>query len=650
MIGTRRIIMWAAALALLGTTAVGAAPPPEARHEVAAASLAYATNPTLFAGAYGLVVDETLRPDYARFSAGYVVAALQSGDAGPRVVTTLKAILAVQDVAPHSLTLGLFPQDVYAGTPGLEPTCQLLPLLAWVHDHGQALPADVQGQVKRALEAGYAAVEKTPAPAQHPYLTLLRAAALATAGQSLGHPEGLHAAQAAVSTWLQQQLQVGCWEGHGGTAEALRLGALAWIAQASSQVPGSPVPPDLALALRLAYLDLLQRVQPGSGALAGAASFVQPLDYIQGGDLNRCLLYLWGVGDKPPVLRPSAMYLAACTWTPDAALLRAPAPTMPRMVTTVARPGAPIARTDTYLTDLFSLGTMSGAMGPRALPLLITLAQDSKRPTAYIFANPAPATVSAVQQNGLALVTVAFNQIGAPDREQAFLHGVLGPRGDVSQVEIDGEPWNGEDAAVGGGSVVAWQRGDVFLGIRLGLCGPARPEQRLEITKPGTLRWQGEGAAAELELLIYGRKQAYGLIPALDDVVVGVLASVAARSDAVPTLEAFSRQLAAPRLVQTTTASVERIEPQEDPETAFLTENKPKEKAQYHYVGHLQFDSRLGPKDKPLLHQRIDLGTSRLLLTEIAGVPVAVTGPWESPLLNLTWDLAAARAALAPGH
>jgi hypothetical protein len=584
-----------------------------------------------------------MRPDYVRFSAGYVVAALQGGDTSPRVVATLQAILAAQDLAPRSPTAGFFPPDAYTGTPGLVATCQFLPLLAWVHDHGQSLPADVQARVKLALEAAYGAVERAPALAEDPYLTLLRAAALATAGQSLGHPEGVRAAQATVSLWLQQQLQVGCWEGHGGTAEALRLGALAWIAQAS----GAQVPPDLLLALRLGYLDLLQRVQPGSGALAGAASFVQPADYVQGGDLDRCLLYLWGVGPEPAVLRPSAMYLAACAWTPAAALLHAAAPVLPRTVATVARAGAPIARTDTYLTDLFSLGTMTGNVGMRAVPLMITLAHDPARPTAYLFAAPTPATVSAVQKDGLAVVTVAFNQIGAPDREQAYLQGVLGPREDVSQVLIDGDPWNGEEAAIGAGSVVAWQRGRVFLGIRLGLCGPARLEERTAITKPGTLRWQGDAPAAELELFLYGRKQTYGLVPPLDNVVVAVMVQVAAQSDALPTLAAFCQQMETPRLIQTATASVETIAPKEDPFTAFLNENKPRTKAEYHSIGHLQFDSLLRVGDKPLLHQRVDLASSQVLLTELAGAPVTVTGPWQSPLLNLTWDPAAARQTLA---
>jgi hypothetical protein len=654
---------WAVVLlAVLGSAAVGGAAPPEARQRVSEATLAYAANPSLYAGTYSLLVDETMRPDYVRFSAGYVVAALQSGDSSPRVVATLKAILAAQDVTAHSPTLGLFPEDVYAGGPGLESTCQLLPLLAWVHDHGQALPSDVKDKLQPALEAAYRAVERTPAEGDHPYLTLLRAAALATAGQSLDHPEGLRAAQNTVTAWLRQQLAVGCWQGHGATAEALRLGALAWIAQTS----GAQVPADLRLAVRLAYLDMLQRVQPGSGALAGAASFVQPVDYIQGGDLDRCLLYLWGGGPEPALLRPSAMYLAACAWTPEPALLQAATPPLPRTVTTVAHEGAPITRTDTYVTDLFSVGSMTGEVGMRAVPLMITLAQDAQRPTAYLFADPAPATVAAVQKDGQALVTVSFNQIGAPDREQAYLHGVLGPHADVSEVLINGEPWNGEDAAVGAGSVVAWQRGAVFLGIRLGLCGPARPAERNEVTKPGVLRWQGEGPAAELELLIYGRKQSYGLIPALDNVVVGVLAQVAAKSDAVPTLEAFSKQMMMPRLLQTTTASLERIAPvEEDPETAFLNENKPKTKTQYHYLAHLQLDSllRLGPPPPPhpvpgaapvapaLLHQVIDLATYRVLLTEVGGAVVTATGPWQSPLLTLPWDQGTARQTLTvPTH
>jgi hypothetical protein len=638
----RRTILLAVGLTALGATMARGATPPEARERLCAGALEYAQ--TLYSSSYSLVVDETLRPDYVRFSPGYVVAALTRGDAGKQVVATLNTILAAQDANPHSPTRGLFPQDVYTGTPGLEATCQLLPLLAWVHDHGQALPPDVQGKVGPALESAYRVVERTKAAPEHPYLTLLRAAALATAGQSLGHPEGLGAAQSEAGTWLKRQLGAGCWEGHGATAEALRLGALAWIAQ----VAGGKPSPEVRMALRLAYLDLLQRVQPGSGALAGAASFVQGVDYVQGGDMDRYLLYLWGAGEEPPQLRPSAMYLAACAWTPDAALLSTGPLALPRTVTTTAREGAPVTRTDTYLTDLFSLGTMTGAVGMRAVPVMITLADSPKRPTAYLYAYPTPAAVSAVQQEGRAAVTVAFNQIGAPDREQAYVTGVLGPRQEITGVLVNGGEWNGEAVAVGMGSVVTWQRAGVYLGISLGLCGPAQPSQRTETTKPGTLRWQGDTPSSELELLVYGRKQTYGLVPAIDNVLVGVAVQVAPQS-AFPDLKAFSSQMLAERLVQRVTTSVEKLAPDEDPHTAFLNENKPKTKMQYRYVAHVVLDSVLREGDQALLHQQVDLATGRVLLTETAGAPVAAAGPWQSPLLNLPWDQGAARQMLAAG-
>ena len=637
----RWVVLTAVALSLLGSVLAWGATPQEARARLAAASVEYAG--TLFATSYSLVVDETMRPDYVRFSPGYVVAALQRGDTGERVTATLKAVLAAQDLTPRSTSYGLFLQDVYAAAPSLEATCHLLPLLAWVQGHGQALPTELQGQVKQALEAAYRAVEKAKAAPEHPYLQLLRGAALATAGQALGHPEGIEAAQGTVSLWLKQQLTAGCWQGHGSSAEALRLGALAWIAQAT----GGKASPDLQRALRLGYMDLAQRVQPGSGALAGAASFAQPVDYIQGGDLSRCLLYLWGLGEEPRLWRPSAMYLAACEWVPEAALLGTGPGALPRTVTTVAREGAPVVRTDTYLTDLFSLGTMTGGVGPRAVPLVITLAGGGNRPTAYLFANPAPAAVSAVQQQGRAVVTVAFNQVGAPDREQAYLHGVLGPRADVTKVLLNGELWKGEAAAVAANSVVTWQRGNVYLGIRLGLCGPARAAQRTETTKPGTLRWQGESPNSELELLIYGRKQAYGIEPALDNVLVGIGVQVAAQAE-FPDLEAFAKQMMAERLTQSVATSSEKIAPDEDPHTAFLNENKPHTRTQYRYIDHLLLDSLLR-SDQPLLRQQVDLATGRVLVSEVAGAAVTPAGPWQSPLLSLPWDQAAARKALEAG-
>ncbi len=615
-----------------------AATPSEARQRLAAGSVEYAA--TLYSPSSALVLDETLRPDYARFSPGYVVAALMQGEAGGRVQATLKAILATQDLTPRSPTFGLFPQDFYAPTPSLEATSHLLPLLAWVAEHGEALPVDLRAQVTQALEMAYRAVGKTSAEPDHPYLALLRAAALATAGRALGHQEGVRQAEAAVSQWLRQVLQAGCWMGHGASAEVLRLGALAWIAQAA----GAPAP-DVRLALRLGYLDLIQRVQPGSGALAGAASFVRAVDYIQGGDLNRYLLYLWGVGDPPSLVRPNAMYLAACAWTPEGLEPVPVSADLPRSVVTVAKEGAPVTRTDTYLTDLFSLGTMTGLVGPRALPVMITLAQSPQRPTCYLYAVPPPAAVWAVQHEGLALITLGFSQIGGPGRVQAYAHSVLGPRQEVEKVLLSDVPWTGAPAAVGVGSTVAVQRAGVYVGLSLGQSGPVQVAPRYEATKPGVLRWQAEGPEAELELLIYAREQTYEIFPPLDNLVVSVVVQVAPQS-AFPSLEDFSRSLQRGRLRQTVTASTERIAPEEDPFTRFLNQDKPKSRTQYRHVQHLLLESTYQVGEETLLRQRVDLPLRKVLLAEVQGVAPTPAGPWESPLLTLPWDMSQARAAL----
>ncbi|HEY3398303.1 MAG TPA: hypothetical protein VGM19_11680 [Armatimonadota bacterium] len=643
--GARRSGRWIGlGMALLGvlSVAAAAAPPPEARTALAEATLSYSA--TLVTPNSFLVLDETLHPEYVRFSAGYVAAALMQGKTDDRVLACLKSLLAGQDLTPKSLAHGLFRPDPLTPTPGLAATCQLLPLLSYIYNHGEALPADLRAQVKLSLEAAYAAVSKQPAPPEHPYLDLVRAAALATAGKTLGHPEGLAAANTAVNLWTKRQLQVGCWTGHSATADALRLGALAWIAEAAGQAS-----PNLNAAIRLAYLDLVQRIQPGSEALAGASTFVQPLDYTQGGDLHRYLLFAWGVGPRPTLIRPSAMYFAACTWTPELPAVPADL-ALPRTVVTVAREGAPVTRTDTYLTPEFSLGTMSGVLGSRAIPLVVTLRNSALRPTAYFFAEPAGSAVSAVQQEGTALMTVHFNQIGAPDRVRAFLQGVLGPRREIEEVCVNGEAWGGEPAAIGQNSVVAVKRDGVYLGVRLGLAGAALLQERHDITKPGILAWQSEDPGAELELYVYARKQTYELQPPQDNLLAGVLVQVVPET-AYPSLQAFARQLQTGKLRQTVSTSVERLTTQEDPNTAFLNENKPKTRAQYKLLAHLLLDSTYQPGATPFLHQQVDIAHDQVRATEVQGAAPTVAGPWQSPLLTLPWDAAAAWLTLTgPGR
>jgi len=596
-----------------------------------------------YSSSHSLLLDESLGPDVARFSPGYVAAALWLGQQTEHAAAMLQAIIQAQDSEAGSPTYGLFPQQADLTAPSLTATCQLLPLLAWILEHGQTLSPQLQAQTREALDRAYQAISGAGDFPEHPYLELTQAAALATAGRVLGHEEGVAWAEAAVSAWLQGQLERGCWPGHSPSAESLRVGALAWIAQASGQ-PSA----DTLAALRLGYLDLIQRVQPGSQAVAGAASFVQSADYARGGELSRYLIYLWAQGKEPEVVRPSAMYFATCEFDPQVMLPASVNLAVPRTISTLGAGEAGLVRTDTYVTDLFSLGTMSGPLGGRAVPLMITLRDSEQRPTAYFFPSPAPARAASVQQRNLALMSVEFDQIGMGERTQAYLYGSLGPRGEIERVLVNELPWPGQPAAIAQGSVVAVQRGGLYLGIRLLYSGPAFRGQQTEVTKPGALRWQGEGPDAELELLVYARKRSYQVTPPRDDLIAVVLVAVEPQT-AFDSLEAFCRHLHAGRMHREVAVSTERKKREKGPYEEWLTQHDPKSKADYQLIKHVVQEVTY-ESDAVVMYLREDLATGEVLVREIGGEPIAATGPWQSPLLSLPGDLDAARASLTAGE
>ena len=645
-----RFIALAALLAGL-TVSAGAATFSERQDQITQAALAYGEES--YFGPLGIAAISVL-PDVAVFTPGYIVAALRSGqsmagapasESVERANSMLKDLLLCQDRQAGSQTRGLFPPVRYNSAPSLSATCRLLPLLAWIVQHGQTLPEKPLAQTRSRPEVAYTAVKAKPAPPDQPFLPLLRAAALATAGSALGDPEGLNLAQRQVRDWLSRTLSLGCFAGHSPSGEALQLGALDWIAATGETFP------ELQAAQRLLYTDLVQRLQPGSGAVAGAAAEVEPADYAQGGELHRYLLHLWDVAPAPAMIRPSAMYFAACDHVPEELVSTTPSP-LPRTLATLGKEPDPkqttaVLRTDTYMTELFSLGTMSGALGPWAVPLMITLAESPARPTAYFFADGGPARVTSLQHGNVAAVSVNFLAAGSGSTPQAFLRGLLGPRREIKQVLVGSTPWPEQPAAVAQGSVVAVERGGLFLGFRLMLCGPALSTVRTEAAKPGVLQWQSEDPEAELELLIYARKQNYALPRPQAHLLAGVLVKVEPAT-AYPSLTEFSRAMAAASLRQTVSLSRELVKPQEDPATAVLRQNEPRMRSEYTVVPHLYHDLNYEAGELAL-HLHEDLVSGKLLALEAQGTPLAVAGPWESPLLSLPWDARRARASLTAG-
>jgi hypothetical protein len=246
----------------------------------------------------------------------------------------------------------------------------------------------------------------------------------------------------------------------------------------------------------------------------------------------------------------------------------------------------------------------------------------------------------------VAAVSVDFLAAGGADSPQAFLHGILGPRSDIQRVIMGGVDWTDQPAAVAQDEVVAVERDGVYLGLRLMQCGPALSSDQVEGAKPGVLQWQGDGPDAELELLIYARKQTYPLKQPETYLMAGVLVQVEpAGTAAYPTLEDFARALQIGKLRQTVSLSRELIKPQEDPAYALLHQNEPRARSDYTVVPHLFHDLTF-VSGTVSLHLKEDLVPGTILAEEAQGAALPAAGPWQSPLLSLPWDARQARAFL----
>ena len=188
------------------------------------------------------------------------------------------------------------------------------------------------------------------------------------------------------------------------------------------------------------------------GSLAGAMSAAYPADYAGTGGFSSYVLYTDFGQPRPTSMEPYVMAALLPTW-------RAPASVRTvgqsfELVRTAA-PAAEIETTDTYLGAGFSLGTMSGNVGPGGIPVMARFAPTAALPNLYFFANLQPCHVRSVQDASLALVSFNFDDVGYGQRRQAWVKGILGRRSDIEEVYAYGTPWNGQPTAVG--ELVPWR-------------------------------------------------------------------------------------------------------------------------------------------------------------------------------------------------
>ena len=587
-----------------------------------------------FDEASGLIKDATTRPSVATASPGYVAAALTIGTDHQYALTVLQTVLANQDQTKNSPTRGQFPWDTTASSlPSLRATYLAVPVLAYIHQQwAETLPEALRQRLEASLNLARQALRRRD-PSSDALSPILRAAALAMLGSALDEPEPTTQSLAEVNRWLTQLANEGISEGHSPTADAYRIAGLKWIwhSLAPDQRPAA-----LEAALQLVYRDFAQRVQPGSSVLTGAVLHADPDDYLSGGGReSRYLIYADLGGPQPPAVDPFAMFFTIPEYAPRVDLLTEEVPLQPYQVVTAARGEARVTRTDTYVHPLFSLGTMSGRPGPISIPLLMTFTRGGDRPTACFFAKPQASHISSIQKENLGLITADFDDIGMQGRPVALLQGVLGPRAQIEEVYLAGQPWNGQPAAVPAMGHIALKRLGCYLGFTVLRAGPAEARQRVSGPQPGVLRWSGEGPQAELELIIYGRKRSYLLRRPLQNVRAGVVVEIQPLST-YGNLAEFAQHLVGARAQQTVERTKQVITELQDPREELLHKGKPKSKSELVYKRGLIHTIEYRTEQTTLRLQE-EMLHGAVIGRQIDGEQVLAAGPWACEGLLVPW-------------
>ncbi len=581
----------------------------------------------------GLVKDTSGRPSVATVSPAYVLAALQADTDHQQAQTVLEAVLAHQDRVENSPTYGQFPW--WPGepmAPSRQATYLAVPLLAYIHtEYREVLPDNLQQQLGASLRRAWGTVQH-PAASSDAIDIVLRAASLATLAAALDEPVGREQSLSEINRWLTVMANEGLTEGHSPTTDAYRIAALKWIWHSLASNERSVA---LQAALEFAYHDFAGRVQPGSGALAGAALYANPQDYRQGGHYSRYLIYADLGGPQPSEVDPFAMFFTIPDYTPPGDLILATTSPPPAQTTTTTGGGRRITRTDTYLHPLFSLGTMSGRPASTSIPLLMTFADGQDRPTAYFFTQPQANHISSVQKQNAGLITADFDNIGAGNRATAVLRGVLGPRSQIEQVYLAGQPWSGQPVAVAEMGKVAVQRIGCYVGLIVLRAGPAEAQQIISGPEPGVLRWASEDPEAELELLIYGRKRSYPLLKPQHNVRTGVVVEIQPAS-AFNTLGDFAQHLSQCRIRDRIERAKKLVSEPEDPYEAFLRKSDPKPKSElvyeYELIRTLQYTT-----EQTELRLAEEMLRGVVQWRQIDGEEVVHPGPWEQGPLLIPW-------------
>lgn len=542
-------------MALTIAAAVSAAPCAEHAHHIATMAAQHATSlydrheqVPYYDEESHLMRDGRGRLNLAESSLNYAAALRLIEQQPQRERAVIDAVLSAQEIDAQSPRCGLFPW--WAGEdaePDVDATMYLAPTLAYL-----ALTCEDAGLTRRLEESAALALEALLSTDERPregFGLAMWAGAVSSLGAAADDEAGQEEAAEAVRSLLAQIRRRGFASPHSPTFDALRIGGLRWAWQ---HAPDEEARGEAELALRVCYLDMLQRYERASAVVAGAMSRSYAADYLGQTGLARYLLAcdLLSALAAMRSADPFAMYFALSQYAPPAELVALAEEREGPIEVRTRTPdpdgkSAESTSTCTWVAPGLSLGTMSGTLGDEAVPILATC-DRGKRPTSYVYAFGAPATVSSAQDGPLAICSFNFDGVGIGQGLQSGLRGVLARRDEVDRVIIGRHEWIGSPEAVGQNTPIAVRRGTSYLGVKILHTGAGGSRSDI---KPGQVSWLREGNMDSLMLEVYGREARYRLRKPLFDVRVGLLIEVAPASE-YASLEEFAQHVGGRRVTQ----------------------------------------------------------------------------------------------------
>lgn len=502
-----------------------------------------------------LLLDADGRANLSETNLNWAVALMRTGENVELAAQVARAVLVHQDTADGSRTRGLFrwsaaPEAEFAQ----DATLYLAPALAELAVNG--LPESARREYRESAGLALTGLLASGRPSGG-VAAAMWAGAVSALSNAVGEASGQIEAEKVVAALLAQMRREGPGTIPSPTFDALRIGGLRWVRQFATTDSARATTDTL---LQICYADLLQRYDPLTGIVTGPIGNAYPGEYLGQTGVAQYLLAC----DLPSALAvtrevsPLAMYFTLSEYELPPALASMAEGSrgsyeVRSRVPAAEGEGIEALSTCTWVGPGMSLGTMSGPVDARRVPILATC-DLPERPTSYVYPFGGPATLRSAQAGGLALCSFNFDGVGLGISTRVGVACVLGRRDQIDRVLVGRHDWIGQPEAVGRNMVVAVRRGNTYLGMKILDTGPA--EGAATPTKPGGIEWFAEGNMDSLVLNVYGRRAGYALKAPIHDVKVGLLIEVAPASQ-YATLEDFADVVSARRVTQA--LSTERI-------------------------------------------------------------------------------------------